>query len=85
MLHQDLQFPHITFFSSHDIRTGEELGFDYGDHFWDIKSKYFTCQCGFEKCKHSDKAIALEQSSLARMDPQPELLPELGSLLPDNT
>ena len=54
--------------------------FDYGDRFWDIKSKYFTCQCGSEKCKHSAEAIALEQSRLARLDPHPELLPELSSL-----
>uniref|UniRef100_A0A8C7ES90 Euchromatic histone lysine methyltransferase 2 n=1 Tax=Neovison vison TaxID=452646 RepID=A0A8C7ES90_NEOVI len=84
MLHQDLRFPRIAFFSSRDIRTGEELGFDYGDRFWDIKSKYFTCQCGSEKCKHSAEAIALEQSRLARLDPHPELLPELGSLPPVN-
>uniref|UniRef100_A0A671WSA5 Euchromatic histone-lysine N-methyltransferase 2 n=1 Tax=Sparus aurata TaxID=8175 RepID=A0A671WSA5_SPAAU len=53
MLHQDLRFPRIAFFSSRDILSGQELGFDYGDRFWDIKSKYFTCQCGSEKCKHS--------------------------------
>lgn len=58
--------------------------FDYGDRFWDIKSKYFTCQCGSEKCKHSAEAIALEQSRLARLDPHPELLPELSSLPPVN-
>uniref|UniRef100_A0A8C7R744 Euchromatic histone-lysine N-methyltransferase 2 n=1 Tax=Oncorhynchus mykiss TaxID=8022 RepID=A0A8C7R744_ONCMY len=63
MLHQDLRFPRIAFFSSRDILTGQELGFDYGDRFWDIKSKYFTCQCGSEKCKHSAEAIALEQNS----------------------
>uniref|UniRef100_A0A673A3Q3 Euchromatic histone-lysine N-methyltransferase 2 n=1 Tax=Sphaeramia orbicularis TaxID=375764 RepID=A0A673A3Q3_9TELE len=64
MLHQDLRFPRIAFFSSRDILSGQELGFDYGDRFWDIKSKYFTCQCGSEKCKHSAEAIALEQSRL---------------------
>ncbi|TRY82244.1 hypothetical protein DNTS_009361 [Danionella cerebrum] len=68
MLHQDLRFPRIAFFSSRDIYTGQELGFDYGDRFWDIKSKYFTCQCGSEKCKHSAEAIALEQSRASRMD-----------------
>uniref|UniRef100_A0AAR2KG61 Euchromatic histone-lysine N-methyltransferase 2 n=1 Tax=Pygocentrus nattereri TaxID=42514 RepID=A0AAR2KG61_PYGNA len=72
MLHQDLRFPRIAFFSSRDILTGQELGFDYGDRFWDIKSKYFTCQCGSEKCKHSAEAIALEQSRLARMETCPE-------------
>ncbi|XP_049329095.1 histone-lysine N-methyltransferase EHMT2-like [Astyanax mexicanus] len=72
MLHQDLRFPRIAFFSSRDILTGQELGFDYGDRFWDIKSKYFTCQCGSEKCKHSAEAIALEQSRLARVEACPE-------------
>ncbi|CAM4639662.1 unnamed protein product [Lepidochelys olivacea] len=80
MLHQDLRFPRIAFFSSRDIRAGEELGFDYGDRFWDIKSKYFTCQCGAEKCKHSAEAIALEQSRLARLEAHPELLPDMGGL-----
>uniref|UniRef100_A0A674AW10 Euchromatic histone-lysine N-methyltransferase 2 n=1 Tax=Salmo trutta TaxID=8032 RepID=A0A674AW10_SALTR len=72
MLHQDLRFPRIAFFSSRDILTGQELGFDYGDRFWDIKSKYFTCQCGSEKCKHSAEAIALEQSRLARLESLPQ-------------
>uniref|UniRef100_A0A672II97 Euchromatic histone-lysine N-methyltransferase 2 n=1 Tax=Salarias fasciatus TaxID=181472 RepID=A0A672II97_SALFA len=72
MLHQDLRFPRIAFFSSRDILSGQELGFDYGDRFWDIKSKYFTCQCGSEKCKHSAEAIALEQSRLARLEAFPD-------------
>nr|XP_055075624.1 histone-lysine N-methyltransferase EHMT2 isoform X2 [Misgurnus anguillicaudatus] len=76
MLHQDLRFPRIAFFSSRDIYTGQELGFDYGDRFWDIKSKYFTCQCGSEKCKHSAEAIALEQSRLARLESCPDSAPE---------
>ncbi|XP_052439920.1 histone-lysine N-methyltransferase EHMT2 isoform X3 [Carassius gibelio] len=78
MLHQDLRFPRIAFFSSRDIFTGQELGFDYGDRFWDIKSKYFTCQCGSEKCKHSAEAIALEQSRLARLDVCPEAAGDAG-------
>uniref|UniRef100_A0AAV2K5Q8 Histone-lysine N-methyltransferase EHMT2 n=1 Tax=Knipowitschia caucasica TaxID=637954 RepID=A0AAV2K5Q8_KNICA len=72
MLHQDLRFPRIAFFSSRDILSGQELGFDYGDRFWDIKSKYFTCQCGSEKCKHSAEAIAQEQSRLARLEACPD-------------
>uniref|UniRef100_A0A8C5GL82 Euchromatic histone-lysine N-methyltransferase 2 n=1 Tax=Gouania willdenowi TaxID=441366 RepID=A0A8C5GL82_GOUWI len=64
MLHQDLRFPRIAFFSSRDILSGQELGFDYGDRFWDIKSKYFTCQCGSEKCKHSAEAIHLSVQTL---------------------
>ncbi|XP_072889883.1 histone-lysine N-methyltransferase EHMT2-like isoform X2 [Hemitrygon akajei] len=76
MLHQDLRFPRIAFFSSRDIRTDEELGFDYGDRFWDIKCKYFTCQCGSEKCKHSAEAIALEQNRLARLEAYQDTMPE---------
>uniref|UniRef100_A0A8C7FT66 Euchromatic histone-lysine N-methyltransferase 2 n=1 Tax=Oncorhynchus kisutch TaxID=8019 RepID=A0A8C7FT66_ONCKI len=79
MLHQDLRFPRIAFFSSRDILTGQELGFDYGDRFWDIKSKYFTCQCGSEKCKHSAEAIALEQNS-SRDNPENWLFKFLHSL-----
>ncbi|XP_076862360.1 histone-lysine N-methyltransferase EHMT2 isoform X2 [Brachyhypopomus gauderio] len=85
MLHQDLRFPRIAFFSSRDILTGQELGFDYGDRFWDIKSKYFTCQCGSEKCKHSAEAIALEQSRLARLEACPETGPEPGLALLGNS
>ncbi|XP_054619390.1 histone-lysine N-methyltransferase EHMT2-like isoform X1 [Dunckerocampus dactyliophorus] len=82
MLHQDLRFPRIAFFSSRDILSGQELGFDYGDRFWDIKSKYFTCQCGSEKCKHSAEAIALEQSRLARMEASPEAGADSGLTIP---
>ncbi|XP_062301954.1 histone-lysine N-methyltransferase EHMT2 isoform X2 [Osmerus eperlanus] len=85
MLHQDLRFPRIAFFSSRDILTGQELGFDYGDRFWDIKSKYFTCQCGSEKCKHSAEAIALEQSRLARLEACPESGSDLGLTMLGNS
>ncbi|XP_041933228.1 histone-lysine N-methyltransferase EHMT2 isoform X1 [Alosa sapidissima] len=85
MLHQDLRFPRIAFFSSRDIFTGQELGFDYGDRFWDIKSKYFTCQCGSEKCKHSAEAIALEQSRLARLEACPEPSADSGTTVLGNS
>ncbi|KAI1902395.1 hypothetical protein AGOR_G00044320 [Albula goreensis] len=85
MLHQDLRFPRIAFFSSRDILMGQELGFDYGDRFWDIKSKYFTCQCGSEKCKHSAEAIALEQSRLARLEACPETAPDPGLAMLGNS
>lgn len=85
MLHQDLRFPRIAFFSSRDILTGQELGFDYGDRFWDIKSKYFTCQCGSEKCKHSAEAIALEQSRLARLEVCPDSGTDIGLTMLGNS
>uniref|UniRef100_A0AAQ5Y6I8 Euchromatic histone-lysine N-methyltransferase 2 n=1 Tax=Amphiprion ocellaris TaxID=80972 RepID=A0AAQ5Y6I8_AMPOC len=85
MLHQDLRFPRIAFFSSRDILSGQELGFDYGDRFWDIKSKYFTCQCGSEKCKHSAEAIALEQSRLARLEACPESGADCGMTMIGNS
>ena len=55
--HQDLRFPHIAMFASKDIKKGDVLGFDYGEKFWVIKHKEFTCWCGLEKCKYSKTAI----------------------------
>ncbi|KAM6931235.1 histone-lysine N-methyltransferase EHMT1-like [Xenentodon cancila] len=52
-MHQDLRFPRIAFFSSRPIRAGDQLGMDYGDNYWRVKSKYFSCQCGSQKCRHS--------------------------------
>lgn len=61
------------------------IRFDYGDRFWDIKSKYFTCQCGSEKCKHSAEAIALEQSRLARLEAYPESGADCGMTMLGNS
>ncbi|XP_064649303.1 histone-lysine N-methyltransferase EHMT2-like [Lineus longissimus] len=55
--HQDLRFPRICFFSSREIKAGEELGFDYGEKFWIIKWKQFTCACGSARCKYSREVI----------------------------
>ncbi|XP_038063428.1 histone-lysine N-methyltransferase EHMT2-like isoform X2 [Patiria miniata] len=52
--HRDISFPRIAFFASRDIKAQEELGFDYGDKFWAIKSKFFTCCCGSVHCKHAE-------------------------------
>ncbi|XP_018088035.1 histone-lysine N-methyltransferase EHMT1 isoform X2 [Xenopus laevis] len=62
MSHQDLRFPRIGFFSSRHITAGEEIGFDYGDRFWDVKGKLFSCQCGSPKCKHPIKVLSECQS-----------------------
>lgn len=55
--HQDMRFPRICFFASRDVKAGEELGFDYGEKFWVIKWKQFTCACGSPKCKYSADTI----------------------------
>ncbi|XP_039289164.1 histone-lysine N-methyltransferase EHMT2 isoform X1 [Nilaparvata lugens] len=55
--HQDLHFPRIAFFANRDIMAYEELGFDYGEKFWIIKYKSFTCTCGAEKCRYSQTTI----------------------------
>ncbi|TKS78009.1 Histone-lysine N-methyltransferase EHMT1 [Collichthys lucidus] len=52
-MHQDLRFPRIAFFSSRPIKAGDQIGFDYGDHYWRVKSKFFSCHCGSLKCRHS--------------------------------
>lgn len=55
--HQDLKFPRIAFFAVRDIDANEELAFDYGDKFWIIKYKSFTCSCHSPKCKYSQLTI----------------------------
>ncbi|KAA0719895.1 Histone-lysine N-methyltransferase EHMT1 [Triplophysa tibetana] len=77
--HQDLRFPHIAFFACKNINAGDELGFDYGDHFWDVKGKLFSCQCGSSKCKHSAAAIAQRQADSTPGDQQPSALPDTSS------
>ncbi|XP_077378022.1 histone-lysine N-methyltransferase EHMT1a isoform X2 [Festucalex cinctus] len=51
-MHQDLRFPRIAFFSSKTIKAGDQIGFDYGDHYWMVKSKYLSCECGSPKCRY---------------------------------
>ncbi|XP_035247024.1 histone-lysine N-methyltransferase EHMT1 isoform X3 [Anguilla anguilla] len=77
--HQDLRFPHIAFFASRNITAGEELGFDYGDHFWEIKGKFFSCQCGSTKCRHSAAAIAQRQADSTPEGNQSGALPDTSS------
>ncbi|KAL1138787.1 hypothetical protein AAG570_008849, partial [Ranatra chinensis] len=55
--HHDLHFPRIAFFANRDIPANEELGFDYGEKFWIIKCKLFTCKCGTESCRYSEETI----------------------------
>ncbi|XP_027278593.1 histone-lysine N-methyltransferase EHMT1 isoform X12 [Cricetulus griseus] len=66
MSHQDLRFPRIAFFSTRLIQAGEQLGFDYGERFWDVKGKLFSCRCGSPKCRHSSAALAQRQASAAQ-------------------
>lgn len=55
--HQDLRYPRIAFFAFREIAANEELGFDYGEKFWSIKYKSFTCHCNSSKCKYSKDTI----------------------------
>uniref|UniRef100_A0A3B4TFC1 Euchromatic histone-lysine N-methyltransferase 1b n=1 Tax=Seriola dumerili TaxID=41447 RepID=A0A3B4TFC1_SERDU len=78
--HQDLRFPHIAFFASENIKSGEELGFNYGDHFWEVKSKMFNCECGSSKCKYSSAAMAsLQADSTPEDQRQPSASPDTSS------
>ncbi|XP_006900681.1 PREDICTED: histone-lysine N-methyltransferase EHMT1 [Elephantulus edwardii] len=78
MSHQDLRFPRVALFSTRPIEAGEQLGFDYGDRFWDIKGKLFSCQCGSPKCRHSCTALAQRQASTAQ-ETQEDGLPDTSS------
>ncbi|KAF0297324.1 Histone-lysine N-methyltransferase EHMT2 [Amphibalanus amphitrite] len=55
--HQDVRFPRIALFACRDVEPAEELGFDYGEKFWMVKYKMFTCKCGSPKCKYSSESI----------------------------
>ncbi|XP_048875775.1 histone-lysine N-methyltransferase EHMT1 isoform X5 [Brienomyrus brachyistius] len=77
--HQDLRFPHIAFFASKNISAGDEIGFDYGDHFWEIKGKQFSCQCGSSACRHSAAALAQRQADSTPGGQQPGALPDTSS------
>ncbi|XP_077352953.1 histone-lysine N-methyltransferase EHMT1 isoform X2 [Festucalex cinctus] len=78
--HQDLRFPHIAFFASENIKAGEELGFNYGDHFWEVKSKLFSCECGSSKCKYSSAAMtSLQADSTPENQQQPNASPDTSS------
>ncbi|XP_043914104.1 histone-lysine N-methyltransferase EHMT1 [Protopterus annectens] len=81
--HQDLRFPRIALFSSRDIQSGEELGFDYGDRFWDIKNKYFSCHCGSPKCRYSAEDT-VEQQTITAEDAQINGLFETNSATGDS-
>uniref|UniRef100_A0A7J8IIV2 [histone H3]-lysine(9) N-methyltransferase n=1 Tax=Rousettus aegyptiacus TaxID=9407 RepID=A0A7J8IIV2_ROUAE len=78
MSHQDLRFPRIAFFSARLIEAGEQLGFDYGERFWDVKGKLFPCRCGSAKCRHSGSALAQRQAGAAPGAPQ-DGLPDTSS------
>ncbi|XP_012671453.2 histone-lysine N-methyltransferase EHMT1a isoform X2 [Clupea harengus] len=69
--HQDLRFPRVALFACRHIRVGEELGFDYGEHFWKVKSKYLSCQCRSPKCSYAALALSQGQVSLPRKTPGP--------------
>jgi euchromatic histone-lysine N-methyltransferase len=73
--HQDLRFPRICFFASRDIKAMEELGFDYGEKFWIIKWKQFTCACGSQKCKYSSEMIhkTIEDYNRRQMEEEGEV------------
>ena len=84
--HQDLRFPHIAMFASREIKKGDILGFDYGEKFWVIKHKYFTCWCGLEKCKYSKTAIGrtldsyYKKNGLSRSEEEEEDKKQTGRL-----
>ncbi|XP_061867594.1 histone-lysine N-methyltransferase EHMT1 isoform X3 [Colius striatus] len=80
--HQDLRFPRIAFFSTRDIKAGEELGFDYKDGFWNIKGKYFSCKCGSPKCKYTSSALAKRRAHASPRDTKENGLPDTSSAAP---
>uniref|UniRef100_A0A4W5R081 Euchromatic histone-lysine N-methyltransferase 1a n=1 Tax=Hucho hucho TaxID=62062 RepID=A0A4W5R081_9TELE len=81
-MHQDLRFPRIAFFSRKPIQSGDQIGFDYGDHFWKVKSKYYSCQCCSPRCRHSSAARAQSLERVASPAPAQQLVLNLMLLPP---
>ena len=52
--------------------------FDYGEKFWIIKYKHFTCTCGSPKCRYSKDTIqkTLEEYYLRHDDEEAEVVKE---------
>eukprot|EP00118_Oscarella_pearsei_P002960 m.12403 g.12403 ORF g.12403 m.12403 type:complete len:727 (+) comp24027_c0_seq1:162-2342(+) len=53
--HHDKKFPKMVFFSMKDVAVNEEICFDYGDRFWNVKHKEFPCSCGTRSCRFVGK------------------------------
>uniref|UniRef100_A0A8D0BPX7 SET domain-containing protein n=1 Tax=Salvator merianae TaxID=96440 RepID=A0A8D0BPX7_SALMN len=47
--------PGVAFFTTRDVQAGEELGFDYGDRFWEVKGRRrrWVCQCASPRCRYA--------------------------------
>jgi hypothetical protein len=47
--------------------------FDYGDKFWIIKWKQFTCECGSAKCRYNQDTIhkTIEEFNARNVDDDP--------------
>uniref|UniRef100_A0A8C1J3E6 Euchromatic histone-lysine N-methyltransferase 1a n=1 Tax=Cyprinus carpio TaxID=7962 RepID=A0A8C1J3E6_CYPCA len=67
--HQDMRFPRIALYASKAIQAGDELGFDYGDPYWQIKKKYFRCQCGSAKCRYSETILGQNHTDISHAGP----------------
>ncbi|GAB0097140.1 histone-lysine N-methyltransferase EHMT1 [Sergentomyia squamirostris] len=50
--HHDMRFPKIAFFTTRNIAAKEELTFDYGKNFWQVKQRYFNCCCNTPECRY---------------------------------
>ncbi|XP_047134879.1 histone-lysine N-methyltransferase EHMT2 isoform X1 [Hydra vulgaris] len=55
--HRDVSCPEIAFFAYKDIKAYEELCFNYGDSFWDVKIRDgMFCKCLYEFCQYSGES-----------------------------
>ncbi|KAG7279265.1 hypothetical protein CRUP_033201 [Coryphaenoides rupestris] len=54
--------------------------FNYGEHFWEVKRKQFSCECGSPKCRYSSTALTSLQADSTPDDRQPpSTLPDTSS------
>jgi euchromatic histone-lysine N-methyltransferase len=70
--HYDIRFPHIALFANRAIPAGSELGHDYGERFWVVKSKKFFCACGSANCKYSEQTVEKTLKSYKKKNAEAE-------------
>ncbi|CAF0862011.1 unnamed protein product [Adineta ricciae] len=48
----DVRFPWVAFFTTHHIRAGTELVWDYSYEVDTVENRVLHCRCGSEQCRH---------------------------------
>lgn len=54
---EELRYKILTLIRTKSVKLLSVFSFDYGERFWIVKYKSFTCDCGSLNCKYSEETI----------------------------